>query len=83
MSPKDIKALRTDLGLTQASLAEALGLVTLMISQYETGVRRPGPTALILLSVLDSLPKKHALELIELFRKASIRIGRDRKDSAT
>lgn len=83
MSPADIKATRVRLGLTQELMAEALGVAKLTMSQYETGFRKPGPTALILLMVVDSLSKKKALELIELFRKAAQRFGPERKDSKT
>jgi DNA-binding transcriptional regulator YiaG len=83
MSPADIKATRVRLGLTQELMAEALGVAKLTMSQYETGFRKPGPTALILLMVVDSLSKKKALELIELFRRAAQRFGPERKDSKT
>ena len=83
MSPSEIKSTRERLGLTQESMAEALGVAKLTMSQYETGFRRPGPTALILLIVVGSLSKKKALELIELFRKAAIRFGPERKGSKT
>ncbi len=83
MSPNEIKSIRTRLSLTQESLAEVLGIATLSMSHYETGFRKPGPTALIFLVVIDSLPKKRALELIELFRKAADRLRRDRNGSTT
>lgn len=83
MNPADIKATRLRLGLTQESMAEALGIAKLTMSQYETGFRKPGPTALIFLIVIDSLPKKKSLELIELFRKAALRFGPEHKGSKT
>lgn len=83
MSPNEIKSTRMRLGLTQETLAEALGIASLSVSHYETGFRNPGPTALVFLMVIDSLPKKRALELIEIFGKAADRIRRDRKGSTT
>lgn len=83
MSPAEIKSTRERLGLTQESMAEAFGIAKLTMSQYETGFRQPGPTALILLMVVDSLSNKKALELIELFRKAAKRFGPERKGSKT
>ncbi len=67
MSPKHIKKLRKSFGFTQKVMARAFGVGTLTMSQYENGVRNPGPTALILLELLDSLPKKRSLELFKLF----------------
>ncbi len=81
MSPVEIKELRTGLGLTQESMAEALGVAKLTMSQYETGFRKPGPTALICLVVIKSLSKKRALEIIGMFRKASLKLGYERKGS--
>lgn len=63
-----IKAIRLKLGLTQESLAEALGVAKLTVSQYETGFRRPGATVLIFLLVVDSIPRRRALDLLDLFR---------------
>lgn len=81
MSPSKIKDVRTQLGLTQEQFAEALGMAKLTVSQYETGFRKPGPTVLILLTVIDSLPKKKALDLIELLIKAAKNLGLERKRS--
>lgn len=72
MSPDEIKALRTKLNLTQVEFAKALGVAKLSMSQYETGFRKPGPTLVILLRVLDSLPIKKAHWLLELFRKHAL-----------
>jgi DNA-binding XRE family transcriptional regulator len=83
VSPAAIKEMRSRLGYTQASMAEALGVAKLTLSQYETGYRKPGPTILILLTVLDTLPKKRAHELTELFRKVALETGPERKRSKT
>lgn len=69
MSPDEIKALRTKLNLTQVEFAKALGVAKLSMSQYETGFRKPGPTLVILLRVLESLPIKKAHWLLDLFRE--------------
>ena len=81
MSPEEIKTLRIRLGYTQVQFAETLGLVRLSVSQYETGFREPGSTMLILFRVLDSLPKKKALWLLELFKSQSKNSSQKRKDS--
>lgn len=81
MSPNNIKKLRLDLGLTQEEMAYALGVAKLTMSQYETGFRKPGPTVLILLAVLSSLPRKRALDLIEMLDKAAKSLGLERKRS--
>lgn len=81
MSPNNIKELRIDLGLTQEQMAYALGIAILTMSQYETGFRKPGPTVLILLTVLDSIPRKRALGLIEMLEKAAKTLGLERKRS--
>ena len=81
MRPSNIKELRINLGLTQEQMAYALGIAKLTMSQYETGFRKPGPTVLILLAVLDSIPRKRALELIEILDKAARALGHERKRS--
>lgn len=51
---EQIRTARESAGLTQAQLAEATGLHQVLISQYETGVRKPPVPHLILLAeVLD------------------------------
>lgn len=81
MSPKEIKELRIRLGYTQNEFAEALGLVRLSVSQYETGFREPGTTMLTLFKALDSLPKKKALWLLELLKSHSEKSSPKRKGS--
>lgn len=81
MSPNNIKELRINLGLTQEQMAYALGIAKLTQSQYETGFRKPGPTVLILLAVLDSISRKRASELIVMLDKAAKTLGLERKRS--
>jgi DNA-binding transcriptional regulator YiaG len=71
MSPIEIKALRVKLNLTQVEFSKILGVAVLSMSQYETGFRNPGPTLLILLKVLDSLPKNKAFWLLDQFKSHS------------
>ena len=48
---KDIlKQLREELGMSQAKLAEAVGLSHGLISLYENGLREPGMTNIIMLA---------------------------------
>lgn len=81
MSPDDIKTLRKRLKLTQKDLSYALGVSKLTMSQYETGFRKPGPTALVLLFVLDALPLRKAQELIQLLQQAATKVSVETKDS--
>ena len=81
MSPDDIKTLRKRLKLTQKDLSYALGVSKLTMSQYETGFRKPGPTALVLLFVLDALPLRKAQELIQLLQQAATKVSVEKKDS--
>ena len=81
MSPSDIKTLRKRLKLTQKDLSYALGVSKLTMSQYETGFRKPGPTALVLLFVLETLPLRKAQELIQLLQQAARRLAVDAEDS--
>lgn len=80
MSPNDIKTLRKRLKLTQKDLSHALGVSKLTMSQYETGFRKPGPTALVLLFVLATLPLRKAQELTQLLQQASHRLAVDGED---
>jgi len=81
VSPDDIKTLRKRLKLTQKDLSYALGVSKLTLSQYETGFRKPGPTALVLLFVLDALPLRKAQELIQLLQQAATKVSVETKDS--
>ena len=65
MSPVQIKKMRSKFELTQAQMAVALGVGTLTLSQYEIGFRKPGGSVLLLMALLDSLPLKKALALID------------------
>lgn len=70
MSPAKFKEIRERLGLTQADLAEILGLSGKQpISHIETGFRNPSPLSQAIMSVVDELPEKKAKELLELIRK--------------
>jgi len=53
MTPSEIRDLRTRLGMTQAQLATALGLVrTGTISDWERGRSKPNRTAVLLMKTL-------------------------------
>ena len=66
MSPSQIKKMRHKFQLKQEQMAAALGIGTLTLSHYETGFRNPGGSALLLMSLLDSLPLKEALSIDDL-----------------
>lgn len=52
MSPKQIQRLRKRLNLTQAALAEHLGVTRAAVSLWESGDRTPrGPAVLVLIQL--------------------------------
>jgi putative transcriptional regulator len=54
MKPEEVRKLRESLGMTQAELAEYLGLETRgAVSRLETGDRRPTGPVLRLLHILE------------------------------
>lgn len=58
MKPKEIKALRESLGLTQGQLAKQIGVEWHTVMRWERGRHKPSPLALERLYQLrDSLPK--------------------------
>lgn len=74
--PEALKRLRKDKGLTQAQLAEALGVGKSTISMYEVGAREPS------FEMLDILAGFFKVELIELMQPdESLTVG-DRHDIA-
>lgn len=67
MSPSRFKEIREKMELSQAELAEILGLSgRLPVTHYETGFRKPGNIIVALMELFDSLPEKKSLELREL-----------------
>jgi len=77
MSPAKIKKIRMKLGLTQAQLAETIGVAKLTLSQYETGFRNPSKTVIILLMVLDGFSKSEAAEFLNLLKVNANKLKRD------
>lgn len=77
MSPSKIKKIRMKLGLTQAQLAETIGVAKLTLSQYETGFRNPSKTVIILLMVLDGLSRKETVEFLDLLKLSADKLKRD------
>jgi len=66
LKPEEVRKIREKLGLGPEELAELLGLAGYgSVMNIENGVRRPNKLAIKLLRLLDSLPTKRALELIE------------------
>lgn len=52
MSPDEVRAMRIELGLSQAALARALGVYWLTISKWETGAQQPPPYLALALKYL-------------------------------
>ena len=77
MSPAKIKKIRIKLGLTQAQLAETIGVAKLTLSQYETGFRNPSKTVIILLMVLGGLSRKETVEFLDLLKLNADKLKRD------
>ena len=66
MEPEEVKRIRERLKLSQADLAELFGLASAtVVSNIETGFRKPSATKIIMLRLLDSLPKREADELMK------------------
>ena len=74
MSPVQIKKMRSKFQLKQEQMAIALGIGTKTYGQYEIGFRKPGGSALLLMSLLDSLSLKEALALIDDLTDVAIRL---------
>lgn len=70
MPPSEFKRIRLKLNMGQEEFAFLLGLSSKQaVSNIETGLRNSSKLTGIILSVLDSLPKRKAEELIELMMK--------------
>jgi DNA-binding transcriptional regulator YiaG len=70
MEPEEIKRIREKLGLSQSGLAEVFGdSGPKIISNIETGFRKPGNTKILMLRLLDSLSRKEALGLIKKLKE--------------
>jgi putative transcriptional regulator len=54
MNPEQIKALRARLGLTQAQMAERMGVALQTYQQWEHGRRKPRRPTLKLLEILTN-----------------------------
>jgi len=55
-------------GLTQSELAECLGLTQKTVSQYEKGLRVPGPTVQVVMKTLDRVKPNQFKTLLELIK---------------
>ena len=56
ITPEEIRAIRVDLGLSQAEAGELLGGGPRAFTKYETGVLKPSAAAVTLLRLLESNP---------------------------
>lgn len=52
----DIKALRSNLGMTQTQLGEAVGVDQSTVSTWENGATPRGPARILLQNLADTLP---------------------------
>ena len=55
MKAKEIKSIRDRLDMKQSEFAKYLGVATLTVSQWETGVRKPSKLALAAIKMLEEL----------------------------
>ena len=60
MSPDDVRALRTRLGLTQKALAAALGVQTMTVARWEQGVNAVNALARTSLTLLAQVHGRSA-----------------------
>lgn len=64
MKPEEFKRIRLKLGLTQADAADVFGLAgSNVVSNIETGFRKPSKLTVSVLSLLDTLPLQKAKAL--------------------
>ena len=83
MSPDRFKKIREQLGLTQDELANVLGISGKRpISRYETGERTPDLLTQALMSLLESLPERESIELMELLADHMKKVKRQQKSSS-
>lgn len=71
MTPQQFKLVRESLNVTQAELAQCLGLTQKAVSHYETGFRAPGATVQVVLKTLDRLPPAQAKRIFEIMSEVS------------
>ena len=58
MTPEEVKRIRQELGITQAQLAQLLGVHALTVSKWERGVGAPTPHQAALLDSFAKATKK-------------------------
>lgn len=69
MKSQQVKAIRENLSLSQAELAQELGVAPLTVSQWETGYRRPSPLALRALEMLEELSGRNERGIADIKRR--------------
>jgi DNA-binding transcriptional regulator YiaG len=64
VNPKEFRAIRERIGLTQRELSEVFGLSGYTpISHYESGFRKPSALIAALMRIFDELPAQKSREL--------------------
>lgn len=77
MSSKRFRVIREDLELTQGEASEILGLSDkTIVSRLESGKRSPGTLTMAVMEVLNELPRKESLKIMELLKKHVAKIQR-------
>lgn len=72
MKPNEIKRIRNRLDMKQSEFAKHLGVATLTVSQWETGIREPSKLAVKAIEMLMQLKlmeKQFKEKVAELFKK--------------
>jgi len=70
MTPSHFRAIRLELGLKQEEMAEILCVShSMVIGHYESGFRKPSKLIQVIMSILESLPKKRRMEFLNLVRR--------------
>lgn len=70
MTPAQMKATRTALGMSQLAFADTFGLVLDTYKEWEQGHKRPSGAALVLLHLIASDPNTVARVVAQLRREA-------------
>lgn len=64
MTPRLIRSLRKRLGISQAALANLVGVSTVAVGQWEAGRSRPRPASKARIAVLRSVGRREAKRLL-------------------
>lgn len=83
MKPQQFKSIRESFSLTQAQLAECLGLTQKTVSHYEVGFRMPGPTVQVVMTALSRMKPNQSRLLLDFLKEAADDLKMSKKKRAS